>query len=454
MTSPESTLDTAALGGIPDIHFIRGGHHSAMLDVDSGRLFALDAGVGDMIEAAWSAGYADRVRFMLAARGMLSRRIPTPPPDRVPVRSVSLAIAARCNLACSYCYAERGTFGGSDQSMSSEVARQTIENLIADAKPGETVRVVFLGGEPLANRALLREATLHAKTRGEDAGVGVAFSLTTNATLLTEDDAAFLDTHGFAVTVSIDGIGAVHDQLRPSRGGSPTYARVIERARLLLRRPGRRASVHARVSVTPTNLALPVTLEELVRLGFDAVQFSPVLSSPTGRAEMDSHSLEGMLNAMITCGRACEEALAGGVIIPFANFLTTLRRINDHAHDEYPCGAGGSYVGVSADGGMYACHRFVGDAVGRLGDVAKGIDPERQAAWLSSRNLRFQEPCRTCWARHLCGGGCHFEVMRRGRPACDYIRGWLDYCLGAYIRLHATSAATLAMALTSAQRQV
>jgi uncharacterized protein len=48
-----------------------------------------------------------------------------------------------------------------------------------------------------------------------------------------------------------------------------------------------------------------------------------------------------------------------------------------------------------------------------------------------------QAPCSSCWARYLCGGGCHYEAIHRGRPACDYIRGWLDYALGAYVRLSA-----------------
>jgi uncharacterized protein len=26
-------------------------------------------------------------------------------------------------------------------------------------------------------------------------------------------------------------------------------------------------------------------------------------------------------------------------------------------------------------------------------------------------------------------------VIHRGRPACDYIRGWLHYCLEAYARV-------------------
>jgi uncharacterized protein len=34
------------------------------------------------------------------------------------------------------------------------------------------------------------------------------------------------------------------------------------------------------------------------------------------------------------------------------------------------------------------------------------------------------------WARYLCGGGC--QVVHRGRPACDHIRGWLHDCPGAY----------------------
>jgi len=47
------------------------------------------------------------------------------------------------------------------------------------------------------------------------------------------------------------------------------------------------------------------------------------------------------------------------------------------------------------------------------------------------------DPCRSCWARYLCGGGCYHEVSRRGRVACDYIRSWLDFCLRAYAELSA-----------------
>lgn len=44
-------------------------------------------------------------------------------------------------------------------------------------------------------------------------------------------------------------------------------------------------------------------------------------------------------------------------------------------------------------------------------------------------------PCNGCWARYLCGGGCYQEVAKRGRVGCDYIRGWLAFCLASYAEL-------------------
>ncbi|MBD0327481.1 MAG: SPASM domain-containing protein, partial [Pyrinomonadaceae bacterium] len=119
----------------------------------------------------------------------------------------------------------------------------------------------------------------------------------------------------------------------------------------------------------------------------------------------------------------------------FLNMTNTMRELHKGTHRPYPCGAGAGYLGVSADGGLYACHRFVEDTAGAMGHVSAGIDGARQQRWLAERHVHAQEPCRSCWARYMCGGGCHHEVIHRGRPACDYIRGWLHYCLQAYIRL-------------------
>jgi uncharacterized protein len=160
-----------------------------------------------------------------------------------------------------------------------------------------------------------------------------------------------------------------------------------------------------------------------------------MLSSPDHAQEMTPATLNAMLRAMIQCGEAFESHLYRNEKYPFFNLMTALNEIHKGTHRPYPCGAGAGYFGVSADGDLYACHRFVNDPAGRLGSVASGIDRAGQDRWLAARHVHAQEPCRSCWARYLCGGGCHYEVLRRGRPACDFIRGWLHYCLQAYIRI-------------------
>ena len=67
---------------------------------------------------------------------------------------------------------------------------------------------------PLANRAVLRAATEHAAAVAARSGARLTFSITTNGTLVDDGDAAFLEEHGFAVTVSLDGTREVHDALK------------------------------------------------------------------------------------------------------------------------------------------------------------------------------------------------------------------------------------------------
>jgi uncharacterized protein len=148
---------------------------------------------------------------------------------------------------------------------------------------------------------------------------------------------------------------------------------------------------------------------------------------------------------MIECGEEFERRVHAGERFGFANLYTALHEIHKGTHRPYPCGAGAGYMGVSAEGDLYACHRFVEDPVGLMGDVFHGVHMERQNQWLAARNVHQQEPCRSCWARYLCGGGCHHEVILRGRPACDYIRGWLEYYLKAYVRMLETSPGFFAM---------
>jgi uncharacterized protein len=404
---------------------------------DGSRLYDIEPELVAEVEAALAAGTVAGLldRLHLAERLYVDDE-PFEPPA---VHALSLAVAQTCNLACSYCYAQQGEFGGAARSMPLEVAERSVDLLVGRADPGSRVNLAFLGGEPLINRDVLRASTRRAAALASRRGVSVTFSITTNGTLLTEEDGEFFEEHGFAVTISLDGPRDAHDALRPFRGGRSSYDVVMRRAAPLLALQ-RRMQVSARVTVTPTNLMVRQTLDDLVAAGFHSVGFSAMLSSPSGAGELQREDLEVLLGEMIDCGREFERQVRAGRRYPFANLVNALREIGKGTHRPYPCGAGAGYFGVSAEGALSACHRFVGDDAGAMGSVQEGVDRGRQMRWLTGRHVHRQEPCNSCWARYLCGGGCHHEVIHRGRPACDYIRGWLHYCLGAYLRLSAAAA--------------
>lgn len=356
------------------------------------------------------------------------------PVSEPPLVSISLAIAQKCNLGCSYCYAQEGGFGVKAKNMPLEKAIAAVDLLFAQNIGAHKMNIAFLGGEPLANREALQAVTRYASERADAEMKKINFSITTNGTLLTKDDGAFFERYGFSVTVSLDGVGEFHDRLRPFKSGKGSYERIIHNVEPLLDMQNN-MQVTARVTVTPLNLHLKETLDELIRLGFHSVGFSPMLSSPGRNNEMDAASLKDMLENMIACGQEFEKKVIAGKRYPFSNMSTALKEIHKGTHRPYPCGAGAGYLGVSASGELAACHRFVEDKKGYFGNLTEGIDRNIQQAWLTERHVHRQEPCKRCWARYLCGGGCHHEVINRGRPACDYIRGWLHYVLQAYTRM-------------------
>ena len=417
-----------------DWHVVHIDARTFLYVADGSRIYEVDSETATQLERLSPRGEAAAQLFLSTLGIRPLHRISDEAPEQPPLRSLSLAVAQQCNLGCTYCYAQQGSFGGAPKPMPLTTALLAVEALFAEVVPGERVHLAFMGGEPLLNRPVILAATQYATQLAQRKGATVGFAITTNGTLLTLADGEFFEQHGFAVTLSLDGVGATHDRQRMFKSGRGSYERILDNVGPLLSMQ-QRMQVSARVTVTPSNLELPHTLKALIALGFHSVGFSPMLASPTGEAQMDGAALEIMLDQMIACGHEFERHVVADERFAFANMVTAMKEIHQGTHRPYPCGAGAGYFGVSADGELFACHRFVDDASGLMGNLKTGVDRQTQAHWLRQRHVHRQEPCRSCWARYLCGGGCHHEVIHRGRPACDYIRGWLHYCLQAYGRL-------------------
>ncbi|MGK7940653.1 MAG: radical SAM protein [Crocosphaera sp.] len=409
-----------------------------LLVVDGSQVFDLDSLSAQQLqqwlttETLTEEIQAFRDSFLMSGGEVHITDKPLEPP---PLRSLSLNVAQSCNLGCHYCYADEGKFGGHAQLMTPEVAEQGVERLITEAEPGVDLVVGFMGGEPLLNRPLIHHITHYASQRGKQTGHKIKFSLTTNATLIKPEDAALFASYGFNISVSIDGPQKLHDRLRPTAKGKGSYEAMLRGLeQLKQQRPGH---LSARITVTPQTGKLSTILRHVLSLGFDDAGFAPVLVSPNPNYAFKAQHFQQFLAEMIECGRLCQEHLLNGQRFPFTNFETALNEIHRGSHRPYPCGAGAAYLSLNSQGKLYACHRLVDQEKWALGSVQQGSNYQARQELLKQAHVNSIEPCRGCWARYLCGGGCYHEVNQRGRIACDYIRGWLEFCLTAYAELSA-----------------
>ena len=420
----------------PGARVVRSALGAHLFVVDGSRLYDIPADLAERLERDLTAGDWAGVDALLADAAPRSEPyIGAEPMEPPALRAISLNVAQTCNMGCGYCYADEGRFGGNARSMTVETAKATIDRLIAEAVPGGHIVVGFMGGEPLMQRKLVHEATHYAVEQAGKAGLALGFSITTNLTLLREEDARLFHDFGFVVQASVDGPREVQNRLRPMKGtgGVDSYGRV-RRALEIIERVGRPRSLSARATITPQSGALWPILEHLQELGFDDVGFSAVTESPNPDLAFARAEFDGFLAGMVACGERAVAAILDGRRLPFSNLETALMEIHRGTHRPYPCGAGAGYLSANADGDLYACHRLIDDEAFAMGGT-EGSDQEARAALLAAKHVDRQEPCRSCWARYLCGGGCYHEVDRRGRSACDYIRGWLEFCLGAYAEI-------------------
>ncbi len=371
---------------------------------------------------------------------------PTPPkPGQVPLSTLVLEVAQDCNLRCTYCYAESGTYGAAPCLLDPDTARQAVHHLLDNSGDHKHVTLIFFGGEPLLNMQAIRAAVSEAILYGEKIDKQVHFSITTNGTLLDSEIVAFLHDNRVSVAVSLDGPGHIHDHNRPDEKGNGTYTEIVSRLGVLLKNSP--VPVAARVTLTPDQWhAMTEVYDHLIGLGFHEVGIAPV--SPVNKTLLATHVQQtALLKGFESLADRFVSTARKGLVLPFSNLLDLLARIHLGQTRAVSCGAGFGYMAVDAKGEFFPCHRLTGQADFNAGSLAEGINTDSITSCLDSLNNGRSQSCSKCWARSLCVGGCHYENHLRenqlGLPrgtSCNFIRSWLDLGIRTYAELRSDGA--------------
>ncbi|MGB9867322.1 MAG: thioether cross-link-forming SCIFF peptide maturase [Bacillota bacterium] len=335
-------------------------------------------------------------------------------------RALCLNIAHACNMRCSYCFAGSGTYDGSAGIMSPEVAERAIDFLL-EGSPGKQCEVDFFGGEPLLAWETLTHAIEYGKRQASRKGKRLRFTCTTNGSLLTGEKLAFLDENRVALVVSLDGRPQVHDRMRRTASGEGSFNQCLCGAELVLKSRGldnggdegygSMGSYYIRGTYTAFNLDFCEDVRYLVGLGFKRVSLEPVVAHVGEEHAITPDHLDAVAAeydrlALYYTG----EALEGR---PFQYFHYELKLSDGPCVSKRlsGCGAGVEYMAVSPDGRLWPCHQFDGRSGYCLGDVWQGVINRELHDRFRGLTVLSKEECRECWARYLCGGGCHANAQ-------------------------------------------
>ena len=148
---------------------------------------------------------------------------PRPMEDSLGAKELYLQISHQCNLRCSYCYAEGGHFGGPAAMMDETTAQQAVDFLLDSAGSEDICSLNFDGGEPFLNFELVRRMVDYAGGEAKKRDKRLSLNISSNGTLLTEENVRYLKSNRFSLGLSIDGDRPTHNRARLTASGSGSY---------------------------------------------------------------------------------------------------------------------------------------------------------------------------------------------------------------------------------------
>jgi len=242
------------------------------------------------------------------------------------------------------------------------------------------------------------------------------------------------------VTISLDGDRETHDRMRVFRGGSydSTLPKITE---FLESRKGR---VPVRATITHHNLDVVGIIRHLFSLGFDNVLMAPVTSTPSEPYSLTHSDIKVLKAGYTELARYFLHIIRNKEKKSIMAFTAIMPKIYRATRRVYGCGGGRNYMMVDPVGALSVCHRCGGEGRLKLGDIYKGIDPEKQKMILHNY-VDSREDCRACWARYLCGGGCiannvvyYSTISKSNQQMCDLYRHKVELTMWLYSETYET----------------
>ncbi len=310
-------------------------------------------------------------------------------------------ITQRCNLSCPFCAYDRTNAWPRREADAARIRRFGAVLAEYQSVTGCSVLVSWLGGEPFLFPGL-QDLTAFFATQ-----LGLRVSITSNGTTL---DSAHVREHICAhyseLTISVDGIGSVHDELRGWPGAYASLRNAISALAETKRQDGRGPRLRANVVLMRQTLARFESLcVELADWGIEEITYNQ-LGGRDRPSFFPSHRLLPEQTAWLLREVPRIRLHLAARHVSLNGSENYLRRIQASSRDETilvsECRPGRQFLFVNENGIVSPCSfttREYGVALEELDSLASLR--ELPMRWADQRRERRSVACEDCHSTHV-----------------------------------------------------
>lgn len=340
--------------------------------------------------------FLDKIENATKQKELISTRKKTKEIDRL-----TLMISNDCNLNCTYCYGDGGSYKKAKTLMSEETAKSIIEFFVKD---GYTINsIVFFGGEPLLNIPIIEYVCNYYQELKTENKISRTpdYGMITNGTIINERVVNLIKKHNIGITVSIDGPQDINDKNRIFNDGRGSFELINEFITTIKKEPGR--TMMAECTFTEEHEKLGYNSENLTEYFKEQFDINSIIVPELSLEEKKLKTKKNYSYINEYFDKAIDAATeVNNDVLDSLYYLTKNIQCEN-------CRIGEKMLAITTEGEIYPCHMNASSKKTSLGNIfGENIFSDYDKFIKENSYLKvvqkLEGECGKCWAKNLCAG--------------------------------------------------
>ena len=196
------------------------------------------------------------------------------------------------------------------------------------------------------NFGVVKEVVEYGRSLEEKHNKHFRFTLTTNGVLLNDEIMEFANKEMDNVVLSVDGRKEIHDYMRPTRNGKPSYDLIMPKF-IRFAESRHQQKYYVRGTFTNRNLDFSKDVLHLADLGFEQISMEPVVGQPEEPYAIQEKDLPQIFDEYDRLAKEMIKREKAGKGFNFFHFMIDLTGGPCVAKRLSGCGSGTEYLAVT-----------------------------------------------------------------------------------------------------------